>query len=298
MAAVMLPASAAWADAGTGCPPNVLDCDLHAGDGTTKPGSGGGGPSGGGGGGGGGGGARCVIDGAEVACSVDKYGWFNPNDSCYWKALDPQPPADSIRWKIAAGTPADWQPGQGALYSRTCLAKGAELMSGDIYSATPPPGLGGMVDPAQLAQQAVESMRLTGADIGIAPKPGSKSLVGLPVWLWTAVKDTTWGPKVASVSAGGITVTATAHVDRIIWTTGDGATETCRSPGKPYLPEYGAAQPECGHTYTKAGQYEINATSKWVVDWTATTGQGGRITTDRQAATAVTIAEAQALNTQ
>ncbi|MEU6972116.1 ATP-binding protein [Kitasatospora aureofaciens] len=298
-AATLLVPACARADGGVDCPPNVLDCDLHAGGGGNggagKPGGGAGGDSGGSSSGGG---AKCLIDGAEAPCFVDKYGWYNPADSCYWKAYDPQPPPDSDSWKLATGLPADWKPGQGALYNRTCLAKGAELMSGAMYSATPPPGMGGMVDPAQLAQQAVDNMKLLGADIGIAPKPGAKTLVGLPVWLWTTVSDTTWGPKSASVSAGGVTVTATAHVDRIIWTTGDGATETCRTPGKPYLPEYGTQQPDCGHTYTKAGQYAINATSKWVVDWTASTGQTGRITTDRQAATSVAIAEAQALNTQ
>ncbi|MER5352594.1 ATP/GTP-binding protein [Kitasatospora sp. NPDC002551] len=233
-----------------------------------------------------------------MPCSVEKYGWFNPNDSCYWKAFDPQPPPDSYRWKTAPGIPKDWTPGQGALYNRVCLAKGAELMSGDIYSAAPPPGQGGtvVIDPAVLAQQVVESMLLTGADIGIAPKPGSPSLVGLPVWLWNTPKDTTWGPKSGSASAGGVTVTATAHVDRILWTTGDGSTVTCTTPGKPYLPAYGTARPECGHTYTKPGRYAINATSKWVVDWTATTGASGRINTDRTAATAVAIAEAQSLN--
>ncbi|MQS17534.1 ATP/GTP-binding protein [Streptomyces kaniharaensis] len=300
LAAVLGQSPLAWAgdgDGGTDCPPGVFNCDLHATGGGKKDSNGGGGKPTGDDGGSTGGGAKCLIDGKEVACFVDKYGWYNPSDSCYWKVFDPQPPPDSERWKIAAGIPAGWKPGQGALYNRTCLAKGAELMSGDIYSAAPPPGMGGMVDPAQLAQQAVESMRLLGADVGIAPKPGSKTLVGLPVWFWTNVSDTTWGPKSASVSAGGVTVTATAHVDRIIWTTGDGGSETCRTPGKAYLPEYGTQQPECGHTYTKAGQYAINATSKWVVDWTATTGQTGRITTDRQAAASVAIAEAQALNT-
>ncbi len=288
----------ARAGGGAECPPNFPDCIIDAGGGGTAPG--GTKPPGGGGEGGGGdsgGGAKCILDGAEVPCSRPGLGWFNPSDSCYWAPMDPQPPADSPSWSYAAGIPADWKPGQGALYNVTCTGKGAELMGGTTYSAAPPPGQGGTVDPAVLAQQAIKNMRLVGADIGIAPKQGAISLVGLPVWLWNNTSPTTWGPTSDSVSAGGITVTATAHVDRIIWTTGDGGSVTCKGAGKAYLPAYGTQQPECGHTYSQPGEYAINATSKWVVDWTASNGQAGRITTDRTAATTVALAEAQALNT-
>ncbi|MFD0261006.1 hypothetical protein ACFVH7_22415 [Kitasatospora indigofera] len=288
----------AHAGGGAECPPNLPDCQIDAGGGGKPPGGKPPGGDGDTGGGDSGGGAKCIIDDAEVPCHRPGLGWFNPADRCYWALLEPQPPADDPAWTIATHLPADWKPGQGALYNTTCTAKGAELMGGTAYSATPPPGQGGMVDPAVLAQQAIKNMRLTGADIGIAPKQGGQSLVGLPVWLWNNPTATTWGPKVESVSAGGVTVTATAHVDRIIWTTGDGDSVTCKGPGKAYLPEYGTQKPECGHIYSRAGQYAINATSKWVVDWTASTGQNGRISTDRASATNVSLAEAQALNTQ
>lgn len=145
----------------------------------------------------------------------------------------------------------------------------------------------------------VTQMGLLGADIGTAPRQGgSASLVGLPVWLWNTVSDKTWGPTSATASAGGVTVTATAHVDRIIWATGDGTSVTCTGPGVKYDPSFGTQQPGCGHTYTQPGTYAITATSKWLVDWSATTGQHGEIPVDRTATATVKIAEAQAINTQ
>jgi hypothetical protein len=282
---------------GVDCPPLVVDCSVHAGG----PGHPGGGqpPSNGGGNGPTSGGAPvCTVDDVQVPCQRNDVGWFNPADHCYWKALDPQPGPDDPLWKIAFGAPADGQPGKGALYNVTCTGKGTELQSGTTYSASPPPGYGGIADPAALAQQMVTQMGLLGADIGTAPKKGSTSLVGLPVWLWNTVSTSTWGPKTANASAGGVTVTATAHVDRIIWSTGDGTSVTCNGPGVKYDPTFGTQQPACGYTYTKPGQYTITATSKWVVDWTATTGQRGQIPVDRTATTTVDIAEAQAVNNQ
>ncbi|WP_159401121.1 ATP/GTP-binding protein [Streptomyces sp. NRRL B-24484] len=238
----------------------------------------------------------CRIDDHEVPCHRDDLGWFNPSDRCYWKAFAPQPPASDPGWSIAIGGGAGASPDKGALYDVACLAKGAELQGGTYYRTTPPPGYGGMVDPAVIAQNMVSRMGLTGADIGTAPKQGGTSLVGLPVWLWNNTSATTWGPNSASASAGGVTVTATARVDRIIWSTGDGTSVTCKSPGKPYQPSYGTSAPDCGHTYTRPGHFQITATSKWVVDWTATTGQGGQILVDRTSNADVSIAEAQALN--
>ncbi|WP_033818362.1 hypothetical protein [Kitasatospora sp. MBT63] len=290
-------ATPALADGGANCPPFVLDCTVNAGGGGTTGGTGGGGGGGGnnGGGGGSGGVAKCHAGEREVPCYRDGLGWFNSFDSCYYTLMDPQPPADDPIWTgpIAA---------QAKAYMATCPYSTAPTTNpgGMRILSTPPPGFGGpAVDPRQLAETAVENMRLQGADIGIAPKQGGVSLVGLPVWLWTAVSDTTWGPKSTSVSAGGVTVTATAKVDKIAWSMGDGTTEVCRTPGEAYDPSYGTRTPSCGHTYTKvsgSSPYKIDATSTWIVTWTSNTGQGGTITTTRASSTTAAIAELQTVN--
>ncbi|MGW4890729.1 ATP/GTP-binding protein [Kitasatospora sp. NPDC004240] len=290
--AVMLGAAAApaLAEGGVECPPLSPHCVVDAGGGGSKDG---GTNNGGGSNSGGGAAAKCFAGSKEVPCYRDGLGWFNSFDSCYYTLMDPQPPADDPVWQGP-------RPVYGKAYQVTCpySTSPGTNRNGVTVLSTPPPGYGGMVAPAVLAQRAVDSMLLKGADIGIAPKPGAKSLVGLPVWVWNNVSDTTWGPKSAEASAPGISVKATAHVSKIVWKFGDGSSVTCTGPGKAYDPSYGTQAPECGHTYTRSGSYTITATSTWTVDWTSTDGQRGQILTDRTSTTSTAIAEAQVLNTQ
>ncbi|MFF1511905.1 ATP/GTP-binding protein [Streptomyces sp. NPDC058326] len=144
-------------------------------------------------------------------------------------------------------------------------------------------------------------MVLRGPEIGITPKPGGMGLVGMPVYLWTERGPETYGPNVASASAGGITVTATAKVARIVWQMGDGKTVTCTTPGTPYKAAYGTkSSPDCGHRYAKpstaaSGTYHVVATSTWTIDWQATTGQAGQMTQTRQSAVDIRVGELQAV---
>ncbi|MEU6621959.1 ATP/GTP-binding protein [Streptomyces litmocidini] len=186
------------------------------------------------------------------------------------------------------------------MYEETCtydngLTEFSEVRN--VWRAAPPAAAA--VDPAVLAQQAVDQMVLRGPEIGIVPKPGGVGLVGMPVYMWTARGPETYGPNTASASAGGITVTATAKVQRIVWQMGDGKTVTCTTPGTPYKPTYGKRpSPDCGHRYTQpstAGSYHVVATSTWAIDWQATTGQSGRLTQTRQSTVDIRVGELQAV---
>jgi len=210
---------------------------------------------------------------------------------CTYKKLDPQPPADSLDWE-------GHKPGDGAVYTESCTTDGGLFtVTKNVWAATPPGPAA--VDPAVLAQQAVDQMVLRGPQIGITPKPGGMGLVGMPVYLWTETGPETYGPNVASASAGGITVTATAKVARIVWQMGDGKTVTCTTPGTPYKASYGARpSPDCGHRYTKAstaGAYHVVATSTWAIDWQASTGQSGQLTQTRQSSVDIRVGELQAV---
>lgn len=163
------------------------------------------------------------------------------------------------------------------------------------------------MSPEQAARIVVRRMDLRAADIGIVPedRPGSIGAVGAPVYMWTARGPATFGPQTLTGSAGGITITATARVDRIVWSMGDGASVTCRTPGTPYEDRYGfTPSPDCGHRYTRtsAGKpgnaYPIAATSFWVVDWTGPGGSAGRITLDLTSRTSIQVGELQALVTR
>lgn len=234
-----------------------------------------------GGGGGGGGTQTCSFMGVEIPCSSPQYGSWD--GSCYVRLADPQPPMGSPVW----GDRTDGVIVSCALPS--CVVPSIGFGVCDVFhswSASPP---GGGPTPRQLAEQAIAAMNFRAGQIGITPLPGpdSLALVGLPTWMWVEDPDEhTVGPITRSASAGGITVTATGTLDRIVWSMGDGNTVTCagaKARGTRYEPHHGAgSSPTCGYTYTqtsasKPGQaFTVTATSHWTVQWSGG-GQSGTI---------------------
>jgi hypothetical protein len=241
------------------------------------------------------------LHGKTVPCNDPQLGWFNSTEGCYWLLMNPQPPTDDPSWKLANGIPSGWKPADGGkLYTVTCTADGSPVLrGGTTWSQNPPPGYGGGPNLAALAQEAVTKMRLLGADVGIAPKPGSKGgSVGLPVWVWNNKSPRTTGPASASATALGVTVTATASVQNVAWTFGDGTTANCAFPGVPYAASYGAQVPvksqgECGFAgYDSTGDYTVTATTTWAVHWVGG-GQQGDLTTTRTSQVQIRIGEVQ-----
>jgi hypothetical protein len=144
-------------------------------------------------------------------------------------------------------------------------------------------------------------LRLEGPDIGRAPQAGRPGLVGLPVWLWTTRTPRTWGPVSATASVPGLSVTATARAQRIVWSMGDGHSVTCTRPGTPYRESLGGRRsPDCGYVYTQPsttepdGTYRVTGTTTWRVVW-AGGGDSGAITLTRSSTTTVEIGELQVL---
>ncbi|MFB7293803.1 ATP/GTP-binding protein [Actinacidiphila glaucinigra] len=209
----------------------------------------------------------------EVPCYLKDLGWWGRD--CYFKVMEPQPPVGDPAWQ-------GHRPGDGAVYDAYCPDEGPPVQ----WRAVPPPGMDGGVDPAQLAAEVVKRLPIDGPDIRIVPKPGKTGVVGMSVWLWNRISPRTWGPAVESVSAGGITVTATADVSQIVWDMGDGGTVTC-SAGTPYKASYGTKEsPDCGYRYTTTANsgegdvFWVTATATWDVHW-AGGGQRGDLTTTR-----------------
>ncbi|MGW0778425.1 ATP/GTP-binding protein [Streptomyces sp. NPDC002835] len=235
--------------------------------------------------------------GTDDARSGDGSGSAQP-PVCTVKKMEPQPPPGSQYWQ-------GHNPKTTTLYIRSCpyfMREGASAMFDEPVWApngTEPEAL----NPIVLAQQAVDKMRLSGPEIGMAPRLGATGLVGMPVWMWTETGPTTYGPNTASATAGGITVSATAKVSKIVWSMGDGSTVTCAGPGTRYEPAYGKRpSPTCGHTYSRtsrdesSGRYTVSATSTWVIDWQVTGGaSGGQLTETRTSQAEVAIGEMQAV---
>jgi len=237
----------------------------------------------------------CTEYGQPVPCSSPR-GIYSNSLQCYLQPMNPQPPPSSPLWE--GSYPA------GTVYNCSAAFSYPGTIGGGAVWLAGPPDAG--LTPAAAARAVVASMDLRAAEIGIVPedKPGSIGAVGAPVYMWTTPGPTTFGPQVLSGSAGGVTITATAKVDKIVWTMGDGTSVTCRTPGTVYQDRYGFNDsPDCGHRYTQtsAGKtnnaYPVSATSFWVVDWTGPGGSSGRITLDLVSRTNVMVGELQALVT-
>ncbi|MGW6755540.1 ATP/GTP-binding protein [Streptomyces sp. NPDC055006] len=210
---------------------------------------------------------------------------------CKYRKLDPQPPANNRAW--GKHKPGE---GKGALYAFDCPGT---MRVGVVW--LPNAAAAPAVDPEVLAREAVDKMRLSGPDIA-SPRAAGKYTVGVPVWLWVHQSPSTFGPISATASAGGVTVTATAKVKRIVWRLGDGGTVTCAGPGTPYKASFGMKDsPSCGHRYTKTSadapgaKFALTATSTWVVDWQVAGGGGetGQLTEVRQSQAQVAVGEVQ-----
>jgi hypothetical protein len=234
------------------CPPGQTDCQII----DEEPGGGGSNGGGNNGGGNSGGSDKCFRGEEEVPCYDPVFGWFNRADGCYYKLAEPQaPPLNDSG---------------GAWYSRTCLAGGTENVWLDAAPGGVPPS------PETLARRALAAITLAVPDINIKPDQGP-GLVGLPVWLWVGRSPNTWGPIQNSASDSGLTVEITARVTRLSFNLGNGKTIECPTGGTPYPKGAKGPSPDCGHLYAKAGEYTIEATTSWTVDWESSAGGSGTL---------------------
>ncbi|WP_223145088.1 hypothetical protein [Actinotalea subterranea] len=233
--------------------------------------------------------------GEVVPCFSETFGWFNDADRCYYDLLTPQPDASNLAW--------DGHYPDGAIYVVTCsgLPFGGSG-GGWTWLATTPPGFGDVgITPAQMAQRAVDQMRLTGPAIHLTIASDQTGLVGVPVWLWTDVTPTTWGPNSATASVPGLSVTARAQATQIVWDMGDGNTRVCTGPGTPYS-DGAVRSPTCDYQYERSSAglpddaYPVTATTTWEVTWSGG-GTSGSLTVTRTSATTVRIGELQVLVT-
>ena len=230
--------------------------------------------------------------GQKVDCTSDKGTWSNARQ-CWVEQFDPQPPKDTAVWEGNT---------DGAIYkcSPPSFAGGplgAGFGAPTYFWADSAPA---QVNPGQLARDAVDSMNLVAPTVGATPLPKATavSLIGLPTWLWIADADEhSWGPITRTASAGGVTVTATAKVAKVVWDMGDGNTVTCTNKGTEWTAAKGVGDsPTCGYRYNSRGERTITATTFWEVDWSGA-GQSGTITFDMSGTRDVNVVELRAVIT-
>ena len=160
----------------------------------------------------------------------------------------------------------------GNRYWKVCVdtATGTQL-SRDLIDPTTP-------DPAtvarNLAQSALAQLRVQ-TPIARSNPANSLAVINIPTWLWVE----NWTPLTASATAAGVTATVTAEPLEMLWDPGDGSKPfTCTGPGVAYdLNRPARTQTtDCSFTYTrKAGRFNIGATQRWHLTYTATNGQAG-----------------------
>jgi hypothetical protein len=226
----------------------------------------------------------------DLPCFNDAYGWFDAQDTCYYRLFEPQPD--------------NGPPGQQE-YIATCWNIDTDAFDIIRYPwlATPPYGFGGIVNIAYLIVQAINAMKLSPAQINTSPPPGGKQVVGVPTWLWTPndANIHAYGEYQASATAGPLTVNAVAHPADMRWDTGDGGSVSCHGPGEPWTGDASrvASASNCSHTYTTPGSYQITVNSHWDVDWQLVgSGINGVVPVDRTATlpAPVQVVEVQAIN--
>ncbi|EYT57084.1 hypothetical protein [Microbacterium sp. UCD-TDU] len=153
-------------------------------------------------------------------------------------------------------------------------------------------------------------------EIGMAPSekvhsddpagtaPYRRTWVGIPVWLWVdQPTESTWGPISRTATYGGVTVSGTASVQSLTWSSGDGQSVSCGA-GMYFDLGYWANRavvdsPTCGFRYqhqSDGGTFTLSATSTWAVEWTGG-GQSGRIAMPTTStSTTVRVGELQSVN--
>src|SRR3954447_2167470 len=227
----------------------------------------------------------CTSEGTTIPCSTSDGVWDDRSE-CYLKPVDgPGPPPPGKK--------------TGGWYKCTWDARTTAGVTGETFWLDQPPV---QLDPAQLAREILARIQLARVGIGITPEPGRTGIIGLPTYLWVDNPGPrTLGPISDSASAGGVTVTLTARVSKVVWNLGDGTTITCTGAGTAYRDEFGARpSPTCGHTYQHPSTelpgdvYRVTATAVWDVGWTGG-GQSGQIPFEVSSATTISIGEVQAL---
>ena len=144
--------------------------------------------------------------------------------------------------------------------SISCYQPQTDLLI-SIWSADPPPNSGAGPTPREVAQLAIDQMKLTAIDIGIAPKArtaASASSACPSGCGWRTPTAHTWGPITASAPARAESPSPPqlgSTRSPGTWVT---ATEvTCTTAGTPYEAAYGNKKsPDCGHVYMTSSSSE------------------------------------------
>lgn len=209
---------------------------------------------------------KCEWGGKTIPCSEGDSHWF-ASQGCY-AFQGYVPPKYDPAWGGHT---------EGSVW--TCAGVGPDHV-GTGYGFYVPPDAAVpapvLVDPAVLAQRALDQLQLARPSIHMAPQPPLQTYVGLETWLW--MDPGQWQPLDLTVTAGPTAVTVTAQPVRAVWNLSEGST-TCASAGRPWVNGMGDGErTDCFYTFTDISDGQTNdafaVTSKLIyqVDWTCAGG--------------------------
>ena len=220
--------------------------------------------------------------------------------ACSEQPMSPQPAAGSPWWQghsAADGQVMQWVC-NGGLTAATCtyctvltphfVANGA-AEGGGAPPPPPPP------TPEELAQQAYQLLSMPDPSMNFGPDP---ERIAVRYWLYLWVDDP--GVVSATVTAGAVSVTATATMTSVIWTMGEpvsadnlgsrSAPITCEGLATDPGPEVDTtAEPAAGTCAYQfqvrstpertggSGTWPVTATANWTITWAANTGETGTL---------------------
>jgi hypothetical protein len=161
---------------------------------------------------------------------------------------------------------------------------------------------GGLVDPRQVAADALASVGIDGPAVATSPA-ADRLVVRVPTWLW--VDGSWWRTYTATASAGRVTATVTVRPVATDWSTGDGGGTTCFGPGVAWSPGVADSATDCSYTYLDpsteqpGSTFSLTATVQMEITWSSNTGQGGTLPAiSRSSTELVTVSEIQAVGTR
>jgi hypothetical protein len=190
--------------------------------------------------------------------------------TCSWRPIIPWPPGTEGLPIAAYGQPSPTNtPFNVHDYLVTCSS------SYDFLAVVYPSA------PGQAGQQAASELALAPPRISTSPAPPIPAVINLPSYLY--VDPAAWQTFTATATIGGITATAVATPNHIVWSISDGNSVTCDGPGISYDSSWGATPPPvstgaCTYTFAypdQPGNYSISATVYYHVTWTSAGVSGG-----------------------
>lgn len=161
---------------------------------------------------------------------------------------------------------------------------------------------GGLVDPYQLALDALASVGIAPPAIRTSPSERGRLYVQVPTWLW--LDRAWWQSYEATANAGRVWSTVKATPVATTWHLGDGGSVSCRGPGTAWRAGLPEDSSDCTHTYRTSsdgepdGTFTLRATVTLEVTWTSNATGGGTLPAiSRTSTLEVDVGEIQAIGT-